>query len=106
MARVVSLTSSRLALADAEELHRKIERLRARSSALEDALRSLQAAVCDEPHPLLSEDAQMSSESSPHSASDGPLLTREDEAFLDSFGIYLSPIMTVLLNIHAYPQVL
>ncbi|OBZ79070.1 putative transcriptional regulatory protein C1F7.11c [Grifola frondosa] len=48
---------NRLALADAEELHKKIEQLRSRSTALEDALRSLQAAVSDEPHALLQDDA-------------------------------------------------
>ncbi|KAH9950983.1 fungal-specific transcription factor domain-containing protein [Amylocystis lapponica] len=78
--------SGRLALADAEELHRKIEHLRARSAALEDALKSLQAAVCDEPHPLLAEDTQRSNSDSSSSPPDGPLLSREDEEFLDSFG--------------------
>ena len=46
-----------LALADAEELHKKIERLRDRCAKLEDGLRTLQAAVTDEPHPLLREDS-------------------------------------------------
>ena len=77
-----------LALADAEELHKKIERLRDRCAKLEDGLRTLQAAVTDEPHPLLREDS--SSDASPSSSGapppDGPLLSREDEEFLDAFG--------------------
>ncbi|CCL98901.1 uncharacterized protein FIBRA_00908 [Fibroporia radiculosa] len=80
---------NRLALADAEELHKKIDRLRSRSAALEDALRTLQASVCDEPHPLLAQEDGMQvspserSSASPAHASSAP---REDEDFIDVFG--------------------
>ncbi|PCH34306.1 hypothetical protein WOLCODRAFT_95215 [Wolfiporia cocos MD-104 SS10] len=80
---------NRLALADAEELHKKIERLRERSAALEEALRTLQAAVSDEPHPLLRENAMAvgsSERASGPSISAGPLLSRDDEDILDAFG--------------------
>lgn len=77
---------NRLALADAEELHKKVERLRARSAALEDALRTLQAAVSDEPHPLLLEDSMQITERQNGSSTEGPLLSREEEEVLDAFG--------------------
>ncbi|KAI0732426.1 fungal-specific transcription factor domain-containing protein [Fomitopsis betulina] len=81
---------NRLALADVEGLHKKIERLRARCTTLEDGLRTLQAAVTDDPHPLLRDDLDTSTESSPSASGapppEGPLLTQEDEEFLDAFG--------------------
>ncbi|KAI0962091.1 hypothetical protein AcV7_001012 [Taiwanofungus camphoratus] len=78
---------NRLALADAEELHKKIECLQNRSAALEDALRTLQAVVCDEPHPLLRDESMQANLERPSSyPPDGPLLSQEDEEILDSFG--------------------
>ncbi|KZT73240.1 hypothetical protein DAEQUDRAFT_662513, partial [Daedalea quercina L-15889] len=80
---------NRLALADAEELHKKIERLRERCTKLEDALRTLQAAITDEPHPLLRDESTMDttpSAGSSGSSPSGPLLTEEDEEILDAFG--------------------
>lgn len=85
-----------MALADAEELHQKIERLRNRSAALEDALRSLQAAVSDDPHPLLQNDSESpshasgdhSTSSSSGSPADGPGLSQEEERILDAFGMH------------------
>lgn len=69
--------------------------MRGRISALEDALRTLQASVVDEPHPLLltDETASTGTRASPGSQSSsdprsGPPLTREDEEFLDAFGEY------------------
>lgn len=74
-----------------EGLHKKIERLRARCTTLEDGLRTLQAAVTDDPHPLLRDDLDTSTESSPSASGapppEGPLLTQEDEEFLDAFGM-------------------
>ena len=81
---------NRLAFADAEELHKKIDRLRKRVASLEDALRTLQSAVSDDPHPLLQEDAMDDKDgSSNHKSSPvtGPPLSREDEEFLDAFGV-------------------
>ena len=82
-----------MALADAEELHQKIERLRNRSAALEDALRALQAAVSDDPHPLLQSDSDSPSSamtvdqsSSGSSPATGPGLSSEEERILDAFG--------------------
>ena len=76
-----------LALADADELHKKIERLRGRVTTLEDALRKLQAAVSDDPHPLLHEGGSDSKDDTARLASvDGPSLSAEDEEFLDAFG--------------------
>ncbi|KZT08809.1 uncharacterized protein LAESUDRAFT_648494 [Laetiporus sulphureus 93-53] len=86
---IITSTFISLALADAEELQKKIERLRNRSTALEEALRTLQAAVSDEPHPLLQESSIQAgpAECSPsRGVPDGPLLSREDEEILDAFG--------------------
>lgn len=79
---------ARLAFADAEELHKKIDRLRKRVTSLEDALRVLQSAVSDDPHPLLAEDAMDDKDGSRQKSSPitGPPLSREDEEFLDAFG--------------------
>ncbi len=79
-----------LALADADELHRKIERLRNRVSSLEDALRVLQATVTDDPHPLLVNDmVEDGSQSRRRTPLNGPPPTREDEEFLDAFGMWV-----------------
>ncbi|TCD62867.1 hypothetical protein EIP91_006273 [Steccherinum ochraceum] len=79
---------SRLAFADAEELHKKIDRLRKRNTSLEDALRVLQSAVSDDQHPLLMDDAMDDRDPSRHKSAPltGPPLSREDEEFLDAFG--------------------
>ncbi|KAJ3547759.1 hypothetical protein NM688_g5369 [Phlebia brevispora] len=85
---------NRLAFADAEELQKKVERMRARISSLEDALRALQESVTDDPHPLLLSDETAMDTSgdaavntrTPGESIPGPPLTREDEEFLDSFG--------------------
>ncbi|GBE77611.1 hypothetical protein SCP_0104910 [Sparassis crispa] len=86
-----SLTTGRAnrgAIAGVEELHRDIERLRTRCATLEDALRTLQAKITDEPHPLLSDSPNSSGtpEWSGGPTPDGPLLSRADEEVLDSFG--------------------
>ncbi|GLB43693.1 putative fungal specific transcription factor [Lyophyllum shimeji] len=47
---------NRLVLANTEELHDRIETLCTRIRELENALRSLQESVSDEPHPLLQKD--------------------------------------------------
>ncbi|EJF67345.1 hypothetical protein DICSQDRAFT_151630 [Dichomitus squalens LYAD-421 SS1] len=47
---------TRQAVADVEDLKKKIDTLQTRSNALETALKTLQAAVSDEPHPLLLQD--------------------------------------------------
>lgn len=77
-----------LAFADAEELHKKIDRLRKRVTSLEDALRVLQSAVSDDPHPLLVEDMMDDNTGTQRKSSPltGPPLSREDEEFLDAFG--------------------
>ncbi|CAL1694716.1 unnamed protein product [Somion occarium] len=78
---------NRLALADADELHKKVERLRNRVTTLEDALRKLQAAVSDDPHPLLQEGAaDPKDDTMRQAAACGPSLSPEDEEFLDAFG--------------------
>ncbi|KAF8956467.1 hypothetical protein BDZ97DRAFT_1925478 [Flammula alnicola] len=43
----------RLILANTEQLHERIDQMSARNRELEDALRKLQEAVSDQPHPLL-----------------------------------------------------
>ncbi|KAH9923227.1 uncharacterized protein B0H18DRAFT_1120494 [Fomitopsis serialis] len=87
----ISPSGISLALADAEKLLKRIERLRERGNKLEDALRTLRAAVSDEPHPLLREESAM--DTSPSSGSSGtspsgPLLTHDDEEpeILDTLG--------------------
>ncbi|KAH9897653.1 fungal-specific transcription factor domain-containing protein [Cubamyces lactineus] len=90
---------TRQAVADVEDLKKKIEQLQNRSKTLEDALRTIQAAVSDEQHPLLVEgengaasspsasaSASMSSPSSNESASEAPSLTVEEADVLDAFG--------------------
>ena len=79
-----------------EELKKKIDQLQTRSNALESALRIIQAAVSDEPHPLLCDNADMpmcsSHMSSPSGSGDSPpsndvpALTAEEEDALDAFG--------------------
>lgn len=84
----------RLGLADTEGLYKKIESLRKRVTELEDALRSLQAAVTDEPHPLLYDDADQMNASADRSGNipDGPLLSAEEEEVLDAFGMLTLPL--------------
>ena len=54
---------------------------------MEDALGKLQAAVSDDPHPLLQEGGSDSKDDTARLASiDGPSLSAEDEEFLDAFG--------------------
>ena len=68
--------------------------MRSRINGREDALRSLQASVSDEPHPLLNGDdnaaeAQrfLAATRNGGDSIPGPSLTREDEEFLDAFGV-------------------
>ena len=84
----------RLAFADAEDLQKKIESQRSRISILEAGLKALQASISDEPHPLLAADEGVIDASrvlagGRHGAESitGPPLTREDEEFLDAFGV-------------------
>ena len=55
-----------------EDLKKKIEELTQRSGALENALRTLFAAVSDEPHPLLRDSASPNGAGPSASASDSP----------------------------------
>ncbi|KAI0828999.1 fungal-specific transcription factor domain-containing protein [Trametes gibbosa] len=87
---------TRQAVADVEDLKKKIEQLKSRSAALENALRTIQAAVSDEPHPLLREAENgtgggSNSSDSPASQTngspvDGPVLSADEEDVLDAFG--------------------
>lgn len=90
--RCLSALYVSLALADAEELHRKVERLRNRVISLEDALRVLQAAVTDDPHPLLAddmvEDKASSNAGRRATPLNGPSVSRDEEEFLDAFGMF------------------
>ncbi|KAJ6541643.1 fungal-specific transcription factor domain-containing protein [Mycena capillaripes] len=54
--QLTSGKGNRLVLANTEDLHDRIEHLCARIRDLEDALRTLQEAVSDRPHPLLRTD--------------------------------------------------
>lgn len=87
----------RLAFADADDLQKKIERLRSRVHTLEDALRILQANVSDDQHPLLQGTPAFEYSGAspiPHPVINDPapsngnenILSREDEEFLDAFG--------------------
>ncbi|KAJ7631664.1 fungal-specific transcription factor domain-containing protein [Mycena polygramma] len=96
---------NRLVLANTEELHNRIEHLCSRIRDLEDALRILQEAVSDRPHPLLRTDllhiksapspegpsssggsrnssSTLASDEIPNSAQS----RTEDENFIDAFG--------------------
>ncbi|KAJ7207535.1 fungal-specific transcription factor domain-containing protein, partial [Mycena pura] len=97
---------SSLVLANTEELHERIEHLCSRIRELEDALRTLQVSVSNEPHPLLRTDLlQLKSfparparngisSSSPESnnssstpvSDDVPQPRTEEENFVDAFG--------------------
>ncbi|KAI0673870.1 fungal-specific transcription factor domain-containing protein [Trametes maxima] len=89
---------TRQAVADVEDLKKKIVQLESRSKTLEDALRTIQSAVSDEPHPLLQEGESTngaagagSSSSSPasqhhFSPPEVPTLTPDEEDVLDAFG--------------------
>ena len=93
----------RQAVADVEDLKKKIDQLQTRSNALETALRTIQAAVSDEPHPLLCENAGVSVVAhcgsgsdcssicgqSPQADASVPHLTAEEEDALDAFGVLL-----------------
>ena len=66
---------------------------------MEDALGKLQAAVSDDPHPLLQEGGSDSKDDTARLASiDGPSLSAEDEEFLDAFGMHHQ--YRVLMDIH------
>lgn len=112
----------RLVLANTEELHDRIEILCSRVRELEDALRTLQDTVSDEPHPMLRNDllqikvprGVLSAVNSSSSSSNTPpavlestevsdALPKEDENFIDAFGTmsYSAPRPSVLTH---YPQ--
>ena len=82
--------SHRLAFADAEDLQKKVEGLRARVHELEDALGTLQSTITDHPHPLLAGAPAVNPVSDSPISSNGaapcPTLTKEDEEFIDAFG--------------------
>ncbi|EKM61712.1 uncharacterized protein PHACADRAFT_204880 [Phanerochaete carnosa HHB-10118-sp] len=95
--------SNRLAFADAEELQKKVERLRGRVKALEGALHALQADVSDDPHPLLIDTDESTAIIDPtatpvpatvhhsppdqHPEQESPqAMSREDEEFIGAFG--------------------
>ncbi|GJF00201.1 fungal-specific transcription factor domain-containing protein [Phanerochaete sordida] len=95
--------SNRLAFADADELQKKVERLRGRVKALENGLRTLQADVSDDPHPLLldTDEATAIIDTSPtpgpssthRSPQELPselepphAMSRDDEEFVGAFG--------------------
>lgn len=82
-----------LAFADADELQKKIEQYRDRVQTLEEALRTLQANVSDDVHPLLhGKPAIEATSGSPipraviNDTAFNPNTSREDEEFLDAFG--------------------
>ena len=82
-----------LAFADADDLQKKVERLRSRVRELEDALHTLQSNVADHPHPLLggstAVDSVTSSPIPPDQPTTNPPLSRDDDEFIDAFGIYV-----------------
>ncbi|KAF9557930.1 hypothetical protein CPC08DRAFT_764290 [Agrocybe pediades] len=59
----------RLVLANTEELHERIEQMSARNRELERALRQLQEASSDQPHPLLNTELRLDTR---HDLSSGP----------------------------------
>jgi hypothetical protein len=81
-----------LAFADAEDLQKKVERLRNRVRELEDALHTLQSNISDHPHPLLGGSPAVESVTSspipPSQPTTNVLLAREEEEFVDAFGMY------------------
>ncbi|KAH9932118.1 uncharacterized protein BXZ73DRAFT_90043 [Epithele typhae] len=82
---------TRQAVADVEDLKKKIAELSTRSSQLENALRTIHAAISDEPHPLLIDASAVNTSAatppdSSNSNVDGPSLTSEEADVLDAFG--------------------
>ncbi|KIM38235.1 hypothetical protein M413DRAFT_248465 [Hebeloma cylindrosporum] len=63
---------NRLILANTEQLHERIDHISARNRELENALRTLQQAVSDQPHPLLSMDVLRINTTAQHGSSSGP----------------------------------
>ncbi|PIL31283.1 transcription factor [Ganoderma sinense ZZ0214-1] len=89
---------TRQAVADVEELKKKLEQMETRSNALETALRTLQATVSDIPHPLLQENAgppgahfsaspsaDTPASSGGSGSQQGPMMSDEEDV-LDAFG--------------------
>ena len=75
-------------MADVEELKKKIESLQSRSNALENALRTIQAAVTDEPHPLLTHpDAGTLPCENCHTTAEETTVPEIEEEVLDAFGM-------------------
>jgi hypothetical protein len=92
-----------LILSNTEELHERIEVLCTRNRDLEEALKSLQAAVSDGPHPLLQANSHTLQVPSPQKTPPPkpvpvpvPVLPRteesrvDDENILDAFGLVVA----------------
>ncbi|KAL5537254.1 hypothetical protein ACEPAF_1077 [Sanghuangporus sanghuang] len=84
---------NRMILSNTEELHDKIDSLLERIRILEDALKTLQASVSSEPHPLLTAPTTDSILSTIHvypvrddRAAHRPSTAEDEEDILDSFG--------------------
>lgn len=97
-----------MVLANTEELHERIESLCGRIRALESALRTLQAVVSSDPHPLLVDDlimpinfptdtsnpgcldqpASEPSGSSAQTSNKDKIVEDADEPLLDAFGLF------------------
>ncbi|KAJ7083350.1 fungal-specific transcription factor domain-containing protein [Mycena belliarum] len=103
--QLTSGKGNRLVLANTEELHNRIEHLCGRIRDLEEALRTLQESVSDQPHPLLRTDllhmkavppSSPPEEASPASSGSSTLVSddvpdpsqarTEEENFVDAFG--------------------
>ena len=113
--------NNRMILANTEQLHDRIDLIMARNRELENALRSLQDTVSDQPHPLLMEKDRLnlkitirqgsSSDPSTPSSSKSPSTSRisptnqppdvtemrleEDRPNVDAYGLSFSFISTV-----------
>ncbi|KAI0756451.1 hypothetical protein C8Q80DRAFT_1128643 [Daedaleopsis nitida] len=84
---------TRQAVADVEDLKKQIDQLQSRSNALETALKTLQAAVSDEPHPLLTDNPDLhmlaccsDSPSADTMSQESSSLSVDEEDALDAFG--------------------
>ena len=98
-------TCRRQAVADVEDLKKKIETLTSRCKVLETALRTLQAAVSDAPHPLLTEQTEGETASSSTAVDTTPptidssqntessVSAQEEEDVLDAFGMLTSCVV-------------
>jgi hypothetical protein len=84
---VLNVSSLSFILADTQELHKEVDRLRARIREVEHALATLQAQTSQEPHPLLEQGFTIATTDWPSTKSKSRETDESDEdGIIDTFG--------------------